>query len=157
MSAPLVLSLLAALATAMIAGFLVMYCLTIGGFFSHMVRTGRIEELQRHYAPFRRRTHLKTVYAAAMLIQFLTAAAALAAGWHAPLTGRVLGVVALPLLLVAHRLTGFTEPEETLVSGRPISADAAARYLRLNLPLHALYACFYTLAAAWMLVELVRL
>lgn len=156
MSIALALHLLAALATAMVAGFLVMYCLTIGGFFSHMVRTGQIEALQRHYAPFRRRTHLKTTYAAAMLLQFFASVAALAASWHTPLIGRVLAVAALPLLLTVHRVTGFTEPEETLVSGRPIADDDAARYLRLNLPLHALYACFYTLAATWLLVELAR-
>ena len=68
------------LATAMIAGFLTMYCLTIGGYFTFMARTGRIGEFQRSYPLFRRRTRLKRVYALAMLLQFLVALAALAAG-----------------------------------------------------------------------------
>ncbi|MDU0348145.1 hypothetical protein [Actinomyces sp. MRS3W] len=157
MPGSLILRLLAVLTTTMVAGFLTMYCLTIGGYFSHMVRTAQIEDLQRTYAPFRRRTHLKTIYAAAMLVQFFIAVAALTSGWHAPLTGRVLAVCALPLLLAVHRITGFTNPEETLVSGQALSDAEAARYLRLNLPLHAFYACFYTLTAAWTLVELTHI
>ena len=54
-------------ATAMIAGFLTMYCLTIGGYFTFMARTGRIGEFQSSYPLFRRRTRLKRVYALAML------------------------------------------------------------------------------------------
>ena len=69
------------IATAMIAGFLTMYCLTIGGYFTFMARTGRIGELQGSYPLFRRRTRLKRVYALAMLLQFLIALVALAAGW----------------------------------------------------------------------------
>ncbi|PHP52473.1 hypothetical protein [Actinomyces ruminis] len=156
MIAFLTLRVLVILTTAMVGGFLTMYCLTIGGYFSHMVRGGQIDELQRTYAPFRRRTGLKTTYAAAMLLQFFIAVAALAADWHQPLAGRCLAVAALPLLLAVHRLTGFTAPEEKLVSGQPVSAADAARYLRLNLPLHALYACWYVLAASWMLVEVIR-
>ena len=67
------------IATAMIAGFLTMYCLTIGGYFTFMARTGRIGELQGSYPLFRRRTRLKRVYALAMLLQFLIALAALVA------------------------------------------------------------------------------
>ncbi|WP_136193353.1 hypothetical protein [Actinomyces procaprae] len=155
MTVALVLQVLAVLTTAMVAGFLTMYCLTIGCYFSHMVRTEQVNELQRSYAPFRRRTHLKTTYAAAMLLQFFAAVAALAAAWQPPLTGRILAVASLPLLLAVHRVTGFTAPEERLVSGQAVSDAAATRYLRLNLPLHALYACVYALAAAWMLIELV--
>ena len=76
------------LATAMIAGFLTMYCLTIGGYFTFMA-----------------------------------------------------------LLLVVHALTGFTGPEEKLVSGQDLTDAELARYLRLNLPLHVIYACVYAASA----------
>lgn len=64
------------LATAMVAGFLTMYCMTIGGYLSHMVASGQTAALQRTYAPFRRRTHLRITYAPAMLAQAAIAAAA---------------------------------------------------------------------------------
>jgi len=129
------------IATAMIAGFLTMYCLTIGGYFTFMARTGRIGELQGSYPLFRRRTRLKRVYALAMLLQFLVALAALAAGWGSGPLGLVPAACSLPLLLVVHALTGFTGPEEKLVSGqdltdgaRPLPAPepAPARDLRLR-------------------------
>ena len=46
-SAPAVLLACDVLATGMIAGFLTMYCLTIGGYFTFMARTGHLDELQR--------------------------------------------------------------------------------------------------------------
>ena len=135
------------LATAMIAGFLTMYCLTIGGYFTFMVRTGRIDEFQRSYPVFRRRTRLKLVYALAMLLQFVIALVALAAGWGSGPLGLVPAACSLPLLLVVHALTGFTGPEEKLVSGQDLTDAELARYLRLNLPLHVIYACVYAASA----------
>ena len=135
------------LATAMIAGFLTMYCLTIGGYFTFMARTGRIGEFQRSYPLFRRRTRLKRVYALAMLLQFLIALVALAAGWGSGPLGLVPAACSLPLLLVVHALTGFTVPEEKLVSGQDLTDTELARYLRLNLPLHMIYACVYAASA----------
>ena len=140
------------LATAMIAGFLTMYCLTIGGYFTFMARTGRIGELQGSYPLFRRRTRLKRVYALAMLLQFVVAlvtlvAVALVAGWGSGPLSLVPAACSLPLLLVVHALTGFTGPEEKLVSGQDLTDAELARYLRLNLPLHVIYACVYAASA----------
>lgn len=140
------------IATAMIAGFLTMYCLTIGGYFTFMARTGRIGELQGSYPLFRRRTRLKRVYALAMLLQFLIALVALAAGWGSGPLGLVPAACSLPFLLVVHTLTGFTGPEEKLVSGQDLTDAELARYLRLNLPLHVIYACVYAASALVALV-----
>ena len=140
------------LATGMVAGFLTMYCLTIGGYFTFMVRTGKAEELQRTYPEFRRRTHLKPVYGSAMLLQFLIALVALAAGWGSGPLGLVPAACSLPFLLVVHALTGFTRPEERLVSGQHLTDAELARYARLNLPLHAVYACLYAASTLLLLI-----
>ena len=82
-----------------------------------------------------------------MLLQFLIALAALAAGWGSGPLGLVPAACSLPLLLVVHALTGFTGPEEKLVSGQDLTDAELARYLRLNLPLHVIYACVYAASA----------
>ena len=151
-SAPAVLLACDVLATGMIAGFLTMYCLTIGGYFTFMARTGRLDELQRTYPDFRRRTRLRPVYGLAMLMQLLIAIAALIAGWDSGPLGLVPAVCALPILLLVHVVTGFASPEEKFLSGRDLSDAELARYLRLNLPLHVVYACFYAASALIALV-----
>ena len=151
-SAPAVLLACDVLATGMIAGFLAMYCLTIGGYFTFMARTGRLDELQRTYPDFRRRTRLRPVYGLAMLMQLLIAIAALIAGWDSGPLGLVPAVCALPILLLVHVVTGFASPEEKFLSGRDLSDAELARYLRLNLPLHVVYACFYAASALIALV-----
>ena len=140
------------LATGMVAGFLTMYCLTIGGYFTFMARTGRIGEFQRSYPLFRRRTRLKRVYALAMLLQFLIALAALAAGWGTGVLHLLPAACCLPFLLLVHGLTGFTRPEERLVSGQHLTDAELARYARLNLPLHAVYACLYAASTLLLLI-----
>ena len=66
--------------------------------------------------------------------------------------GLVPAVCALPILLLVHVVTGFASPEEKFLSGRDLSDAELARYLRLNLPLHVVYACFYAASALIALV-----
>ena len=80
------------------------------------------------------------------------ALAALAAGWGSGPLGLVPAACSLPFLLVVHALTGFTGPEEKLVSGQDLTDAELARYLRLNLPLHVIYACVYAASALVALV-----
>ena len=140
------------LATGMIAGFLAMYCLTIGSYFTFMVRTGRADELQRTYPVFRRRTHLKPVYGLTMLLQLLIALVALVACWSTGSLSLVPAVCCLPILLLVHGLTGFTRPEERLASGQSLTDAELSRYLRLNIPLHAVDACVYAAAMLALLI-----
>lgn len=140
------------LATGMVAGFLTMYCLTIGGYFTFMVRTGKAEELQRTYPEFRRRTHLKPVYGSAMLLQLLVALVTLVAGRGTGVLHLLPAACCLPFLLLVHGITGFTRPEERLVSGQRLTDAELARYARLNLPLHAVYACLYAASTLLLLI-----
>ena len=87
-----------------------------------------------------------------MLMQLLIAIAALIAGWDSGPLGLVPAVCALPILLLVHVVTGFASPEEKFLSGRDLSDAELARYLRLNLPLHVVYACFYAASALIALV-----
>ena len=140
------------LATGMVAGFLTMYCLTIGSYFTFMVHTGRAEELQRTYPEFRRRTHLKPVYGLTMLLQLLVALVTLVAGRGTGVLHLLPAACCLPFLLLVHGITGFTRPEERLVSGQRLTDAELARYARLNLPLHAVYACLYAASTLLLLI-----
>ena len=140
------------LATGMIAGFLAMYCLTIGRYFTFMVRTGQADVLQRTYSEFRRRTRLKPVYDLIMLLQLLIALVALVACWSTGSLSLIPAVCCLPFLLLVHGLTGFTRPEERLASGQSLTDAELSRYLRLNIPLHVIYACVYATAMLALLI-----
>mgnify|MGYP001642929138 FL=1 len=51
-----------------------------------------------------------------------------------------------------HGLTGFTRSEERLLSGQSLTDAELSRYLRLNIPLHAVDACVYAAAMLALLI-----
>ncbi len=143
----------ASLSTAMIAGFLVSYCVTLGGWFTHMTGSGRARIAQEYYTPFRVASHLKQRYDAWMLFQPLLAIFSLILNARIqPLAPQIALVLPLPMLLLIHSCTGFGQIEEAFASGKDLSGEQEARYAQLNLPLHRLYALFYMIPAIWLIL-----
>ncbi|AWE41483.1 MULTISPECIES: hypothetical protein [unclassified Actinobaculum] len=144
---------IATLTTAMIAGFLVSYCVTLGGWFTHMTGSGRARTAQEYYTPFRVASHLKQRYGAWMLLQPLLAIFSLILNARSqPLAPQIALLLPLPLLLLIHSWSGFGKIEEDFASGKELSGEQEARYAQLNLPLHRLYALFYIIAAVWLIL-----
>lgn len=137
--------------SAIMAGFMVSYTITLGGYFSYMVKMARLRELQATYAPFRAVTHAKAQYGVWVMLQFALALASLVANYHHNFAPQMYAVLVLPAYYVFHHWVGFGKIEEKLNSGNgALSSQECKKYLRLNVPLHQIYALLYALAAAWL-------
>ena len=153
---PELLYAVAVVCTAVLAGFMISYVVTMGSFFTHTLSHGRRRELQRLLLPFNRDEHVSTKYAAWVLGQVVVAAVSLAlnAG-RAPLAAQIFAVAAMPLWYVVHVGSGFARAEH-LAEGGPedVPEREIKRFLRLNLPIHCGYAAVYIAAALWLLAGL---
>ena len=142
--------------TAVLAGFMISYVVTMGSFFTHTLSHGRRRELQRLLLPFNRDEHVSTKYAAWVLGQVVVAAVSLAlnAG-RVPLAAQIFAVAAMPLWYAVHVGSGFARAEH-LAEGGPedVPEREIKRFLHLNLPIHCGYAAVYIAAALWLLAGL---
>lgn len=142
--------------TAVLAGFMISYVVTMGSFFNHTLSHGRRIELQHLLLPFHKDQKVSTKYAAWVLGQVLVAGASLTLSYsHLPLGAQVLAVVAMPLWYAFHRVSGFSRLEH-LAEGGPedVPDQVVQRFVRLNLPVHSAYAAIYLLTAAWLVAGL---
>ncbi|WP_194947985.1 hypothetical protein [Actinomyces trachealis] len=143
--------------TAVLAGFMISYVVTMGSFFNHTLSHGRRPELQQLLLPFHKDEKVSTKYAAWVLGQVLVAGVSLALNFsHLPLGAQVLAVLAMPLWYMFHRFSGFARLEH-LAEGGPqdVPDQVVQRFVRLNLPVHSAYAAVYLLTAAWLVAGLV--
>jgi len=140
--------------TAVLAGFMISYVVTMGAFFTYALGHGKRRELQEVLLPFGRDTRVTKNYAAWVLGQVLVAAASLIlnAG-RLPLLPQILAVGAMPLWYAVHVLSGFARCEH-LAEGGPsdVPEQEVARFVRLNLPFHSGYACLYLVTALALVV-----
>ena len=142
--------------TAVLAGFMISYVVTMGSFFTHALSHGRRRELQRLLLPFNRDEHVSTRYAAWVLGQVVVAAVSLAlnAG-RAPLAAQIFAVAAMPLWFAVHVVSGFARAERLAEGGsEDVPEQEIKRFVRLNLPIHSGYAAVYVVADLWLLAGL---
>ena len=142
--------------TAVLAGFMISYVVTMGSFFTHALSHGRRRELQRLLLPFNRDEHVSTRYAAWGLGQVVVAAVSLAlnAG-RVPLAAQIFAVAAMPLWFAVHVVSGFARAERLAEGGsEDVPEQEIKRFIRLNLPIHSGYAAVYVVADLWLLAGL---
>lgn len=143
--------------TAVLAGFMISYVVTMGAFFTHTLSHGKRAELQHLLLPFNDDERVSTKYAAWVLGQVVVAAASLIAGLLSDATDRPLGaqifaVAAMPLWYAIHVGSGFARVEHVAEGGpAEVPDEVIRRFVRLNLPIHGVYAAVYLVAAGWLL------
>ncbi len=149
--------LLTTILSGILTGFMISYCITLGDYFTYMIKQKKISELQVSYSKFRLQHRAKLRYNYWVVGQFIVSIISLLlnAGNY-PLSGQLLALVALPLLLTAHTLTGFIKIEEKMFSGAQLSTAEIRNFARYNLPLHRLYALAYGTATIWLTLGIVR-
>ena len=62
---------------AVLIGYLTSYVITLGSYYTYMLRTGRVKELQASYAPFRTDSNTKALYRICFALQVVFAAVSL--------------------------------------------------------------------------------
>lgn len=134
------------LLTAVIAGFMLAYSITLGAYFNYLLSHNMDQGFSNFYSKFRQDTWVVNLYQACLGLQFFLGLATLLLTSY-PITVRSLAVIPLIVLLSCHRLTGFSKSEEEVNSGKPISDETKQNYLKWNLPLHYLYFCVYFISA----------
>lgn len=136
---------------AVLVGYLTSYAITLGSYFTHMLRNDGVKELQESYAPFRAGSNTKALYGICFVLQIVVAAVSLALNHSArPLPAQVYALAILPIFMTVHVVTGFGRVEEKMVSGKELTRPEIALYTKHNLPLHLIYAALYLIGAAWL-------
>ena len=104
---------------AVLIGYLTSYVITLGSYYTYMLRNGRVKELQASYAPFRTDSNTKALYRICFALQVVFAAVSLLLNHSThPLPAQVYALAILPIFLTIHVVTGFGKVEEKMASGK---------------------------------------
>ena len=140
---------------AVLIGYLTSYVITLGSYYTYMLRNGRVKELQASYAPFRTDSNTKALYRICFALQVVFAAVSLLLNHSThPLPAQVYALAILPIFLSIHGVTGFGKVEEKMASGKELTEPEIDLYTKLNLPLHLVYAALYLIGATWLVAAL---
>ena len=140
---------------AVLAGFMVSYSITLGAYFTYMLKNGKLKQLQETYTPFRETTRAKMWYSVWVIAQ--TVVALLSLIFNAQnhfLIAQIYAVAVFPLYMIFHQIIGFGKVEEKVNSGNKNISNAEVKlHSRYNLPLHRTYAVLYFIAVIWLIVD----
>lgn len=139
--------------TALMAGFMLSYCITLGSYFNYLLAEVRDEGFSDYYAPFRKSTRVVFWYRSACGLQILLAILSCLLSPQESLP-KITALVPFTVLFLCHWLTGFGKSEERINSGLPIDQHHRATYLKWNIPLHVFYFLAFSTSALIQLMYL---
>ena len=137
--------------TAVIAGFMLSYCITLGAYFNHLLQTRKDEGFSSYYAPFRKSKQAVFWYKLVCCTQIVMAILSCLFSSQT-LFPKVIALVPFLLLFICHWLTVFGKSEEHIHSGLPIDDLHRSIYLKWNLPLHFFYFLTFFISALTQLI-----
>lgn len=137
--------------TAVIAGFMLSYCITLGAYFNHLLQTRKDEGFSSYYAPFRKSKQAVFWYKLVCCTQIVMAILSCLFSSQT-LFPKVIALVPFLLLFICHWLTGFRKSEEHIHSGLPIDNLHRSIYLKWNFPLHFFYFLAFFISALTQLI-----
>ena len=137
--------------TAVIAGFMLSYCITLGAYFNHLLQTRKDEGFSSYYAPFRKSKKAVFWYKLVCCTQIVMAILSCLFSSQT-LFPKVIALVPFLLLFICHWLTGFGKSEEHIHSGLPIDNLHRSIYLKWNFPLHFFYFLAFFISALTQLI-----
>ena len=133
------------------AGAMIMYCITLGSYFSYLVRSNRLEGFTEYYGVFRNTSNVKRNFFIFMIGQFLLALISFIFNRDMAWLPQILAILGLPIIGLGHKLTGFLVSEDRINSARDLDPKLAKNYLDYNIPLHLVYSLVYLLAGIFLL------
>lgn len=137
--------------TAVIAGFMLSYCITLGAYFNHLLQTRKDEGFSSYYAPFRKSKQAVFWYKLVCCTQIVMAILSCLFSSQT-LFPKVIALIPFLLLFICHLLTGFGKSEEHIHSGLPIDDLHRSIYLKWNFPLHFFYFLAFFISALTQLI-----
>ena len=137
--------------TAVIAGFMLSYCITLGAYFNHLLQTRKDEGFSSYYAPFRKSKQAVFWYKLVCCTQIVMAILSCLFSSQT-LFPKVIALIPFLLLFICHLLTGFGKSEEHIHSGLPIDNLHRSIYLKWNFPLHFFYFLAFFISALTQLI-----
>ena len=137
--------------TAVIAGFMLSYCITLGAYFNHLLQTRKDEGFSSYYAPFRKSKQAVFWYKLVCGTQIVMAILSCLFSSQT-LFPKVIALIPFLLLFICHLLTGFGKSEEHIHSGLPIDDLHRSIYLKWNFPLHFFYFLTFFISALTQLI-----
>ena len=137
--------------TAVIAGFMLSYCITLGAYFNHLLQTRKDEGFSSYYAPFRKSKQAVFWYKLVCCTQIVMAILSCLFSSQT-LFPKVIALIPFLLLFICHLLTGFGKSEEHIHSGLPIDDLHRSIYLKWNFPLHFFYFLTFFISALTQLI-----
>ncbi len=139
--------------TALIAGFMLSYCIILGSYFNHLLAERRDEGFSEYYTPFRKSRRAVIWYRLVCVLQISLAALSCLLSPHEPFP-KIMALAPFMVLFICHWLTGFGKSEEHINSGLPIDQHHRTTYLKWNIPLHVFYFLVFFLSALIQLIYL---
>ena len=100
--------------TAVIAGFMLSYCITLGAYFNHLLQTRKDEGFSSYYAPFRKSKQAVFWYKLVCCTQIVMAILS----WlfsSQTLFQKVIALIPFLLLFIFHWLTGLARARNIFI------------------------------------------
>jgi hypothetical protein len=133
--------------TGILAGFLASHAIMLGRFFNWYIDSGNVELLHRTFTVFRKAAGPQVLYYIPLYLALVSgivwAMLAFAAKRHR-LIAAIAGLSTLWVGIVFY-LSKLGQAEAAVLSGTA-DADMMRLYVSINLPIHALFAVFYTVS-----------
>lgn len=139
--------------TALIAGLNIMYCITLGSYFTFIAKKGLLDGFTQYYSVFRRQSNVVRNFYIFFFGQTIVAAVSLFLNFSHNLTGQIMALTSIVLVFILHSLTGFGKCESALNSGNNTGYKIVNCYVRYNVPLHILYSIWYLIASLLMIFK----
>lgn len=139
--------------TAILAGSMIMYSITLGSYFTYLGKNNMLEGFKDYYGVFRKNTNVKLIFMIYLTGQTLLAIISILLNKTKPLLGQILSFLSIIVIGFGHSISGFLKSEEKLNSASDLSVKVVDNYIKYNIPLHILYSIYYIVAAYILLIN----
>lgn len=134
--------------TALIAGFMVSYCLVLGRYFNWLLTSDNTDGFSNYYSVFRTEQNVKFPYIIFVFFQFFLSVINFGINWRSLDEWGWISILCVPAFLSIHfLLSPFGKAEGLINSSLSISKETARVYLIWNLPLHITYGFIFVIGA----------
>lgn len=140
--------------TALMAGMMLMYTITLGHYFDYILKHN-IPGASQNWALFRNNTRVQIYHTAVLVGHAMLSIVSLAINHTRGLTPLAV-VAAVPfLMLTTHMVTGFAKAEFFVNGAQRLDDEKTVKtYLAWNMPLHITYTLLYAVSSALLLTLL---
>ncbi len=130
--------------TAILAGMMLMYSITLGSYFNFILKNKMFNAF-RDYSLFRKNSKVQLLHTIVLVGQAIYSVISLIINHKLGLFPLLIAALIPIIMLAIHLLSGFAKVESLVNSSQNLGESTVKKYLQWNIPLHILYTLLYVI------------